>query len=146
MATARTLASIHRLKVISCSELREIDFGKIEGLNFEEVHARFPEISQMWIKHDPALAYPEGESLPQMEKRIAEFRARLANHAANDTILLVAHSGVLRSLICQLLNMDNIHRWNLRIDLASLSIVETYPETAILSLLNDTSHLTDRCQ
>lgn len=146
MVTAQTVASIHRLEVTGCPDLREIDFGRIEGLNFAEVHARFPQISQMWIRHDPELAYPDGESLPQLESRINGFKTHLAKHAANDTILIVAHSGVLRSFICQLLNMGTIHRWNIRIDLASLSIVETYPGTAILSLLNDTSHLTDRCR
>jgi alpha-ribazole phosphatase len=145
MATAQTIASIHRLPVVGCTELKEIDFGKIEGLNFEEVQAKFPEISQMWIERNPALAYPNGESLSQLENRIAEFRKRLEAHTEDDTILIAAHSGVLRSLICQLLNLEMKSRWNIRIDLASLSIVDTYPGNAILSLLNDTSHITDRC-
>ena len=145
MVTAQTIASLHRLSVIPCPELKEIDFGNLEGLNFEEVQARYPEISQMWINHDPKLTYPEGESLAQLEKRVADFRGRLAQHAVTDTILITAHSGVLRTLVCQLLDLDMKNRWNIRIDLASLSIVETYPNHAILSLLNDTSHLTDRC-
>jgi hypothetical protein len=33
--------------------------------------------------------------------------------------------------------------WQLRFDNASLSIVDTYPRGAILTLLNDTSHLKD---
>jgi alpha-ribazole phosphatase len=146
MVTAQTVVSVHHLDVIGCPDLREIDFGQIEGLNFTEVHSRFPKISQMWIRHDPELAYPDGESLPQLESRISDFKSSLSKHAENDTILIVAHSGVLRSLICQLLDLGTVHRWNIRIDLASLSIVETYPGIAILSLLNDTSHITDRCR
>ena len=34
-----------------------------------------------------------------------------------------------------------VARWSLRVDLGSLSIVETYPEISILCLLNDVSHL-----
>jgi alpha-ribazole phosphatase len=146
MVTARSIASIHHVEVTVCPELREIDFGKLEGLNFDEVHIQYPEVAQMWVQHNPELAYPEGESLPQLEKRITEFRTRLAKHMVNDTILVVAHSGVLRTLICQLLDLEMRNRWNIRLDLASLSIVETYSETAILSLLNDTSHLMDRCK
>ena len=144
-ATAQTLASLHNLPVITRTELREIDFGKIEGLNFSEVQIQFPEIAQMWINHNSDLVYPGGEGLAQLEQRISEFRSRLNNHTEDQTILIVAHSGVLRSLICQLLGMDMKSRWNIRVDLGSLSIVDTYPGTAILSLLNDTSHLTDRC-
>jgi alpha-ribazole phosphatase len=145
MVTAQIIASIHQLGVVGCPELREIDFGKIEGLNFNEVRIQYPEIAQMWIRHNPDLTYPEGESLLQLEKRITEFTMRLARHGADEVILVVAHSGVLRTLICQLLDLEMKSRWNIRLDLASLSMVETYHQTAILSLLNDVSHLTDRC-
>jgi alpha-ribazole phosphatase len=146
MITAHMLASFHHLPVIGCPELREINFGKIEGLNFTDVQNQFPEIAQMWIHHNTELVYPEGEGLAHLETRIAQFRIRLCNHTQDQTILIVAHSGVLRSLICQILQMDMKSRWNIRIDLASLSIIDTYPSTAILSLLNDTSHLVDRCK
>ena len=144
-ATAQTLSSLHNLPVITCPELREIDFGQVEGLNFSEVQKQFPEIARMWINHCTDLVYPEGEGLAQLEKRISEFRSRLYRHSEDQTVLVVAHSGVLRSLICKILDLDMKSRWNLRVDLGSLSIVDTYSDTAILSLLNDTSHLTDRC-
>jgi alpha-ribazole phosphatase len=146
LATAQTVAGFHNIPVISCPELREIDFGRIEGLNFSEVQNQYPEIATMWIQNNTELQYPEGEGLAQLEKRIAEFRKRLIYHTQEQTILVVAHSGVLRSLICQLLDLDMKSRWNIRIDLASLSIIDIYPNTAILSLLNDTSHLVDKCK
>lgn len=145
-ATAQTIASIHRLPVTGCPELNEIDFGDIEGLNFDEIHGKYPDIARMWIQRVPELAYPNGESLIHMETRVSEFRQRLVKHAVGETVLVVAHAGILRSLICQLLELGLPHFWNIRIDLASLSIVETYPNTAVLCLLNDTSHLTDKCK
>jgi len=53
----------------------------------------------------------------------------------------VSHSGALRTFICQLLGMEPRQRWQIRLDPASLTIVETYPQGAILTLLNDVSHL-----
>ena len=144
--TARTIASAHDLEVVTCPELNEVDFGEMEGLNFNEVSGRYPEVARMWVQRSPDLAYPAGESLPQLDTRVLEFKKRLSRQAAGDTVLVVAHSGVLRTLICQLLGLDVKIRWNMRVDLASLSIVETYPETAILSLLNDTSHLKEGCR
>lgn len=144
--TARTIASMHGIKVINRPELNEINFGQVEGLTFEEIKIKYPEVSRMWMQRSPELAYPGGESLASLEKRVAEFKTVLLGHSPQETILIVAHSGILRSLICQVLNLELASRWNIRIDLASLSIVETYPETAILSLLNDTSHLKDGCQ
>ena len=145
-ATTAGIISSARLPVTVCSELREIHFGEIEGLTFAEVAENFPEVARMWIQRSPQMAYPGGESLEQLDNRIAEFIARLGRHDVDETVLVVAHAGVLRTLICQLLELDLKHRWNLRIDLASLSIVETYPEGAILSLLNDTSHLREEEQ
>lgn len=139
--TAQNIASIHNLQVVRCLELNEIDFGEIEGLKFDEVAGKYSDLARLWKQRSPALAYPGGESLDQLEKRVSDFQKRLAAHAADDVILIAAHSGVLRTLICQLLDLDMVARWKIRLDLGSLSIVDTYPETAILSLLNDTNHL-----
>jgi alpha-ribazole phosphatase len=139
--TACIISSLHNLQVTTCPELREIDFGKLEGLKFDEIHNQFPEVEKMWISRRPDLAYPGGESLVEFEARIAKFKIRLANHQANEMILVVTHAGVLRTLICQLLELEMKSRWNIKLDLASLSVIETYPEGNILCLLNDSSHL-----
>jgi len=70
-----------------------------------------------------------------------KFLSRLEKHTPEDTVLVVAHAGVLRLLICHLLPIDIRHWRQLRTDLASLSIVETHSQGATLHLLNDTSHL-----
>jgi alpha-ribazole phosphatase len=145
--TALTIASLHNLPVIPCPDLREIDFGEIEGLSFDEVKIRFPEVALSWINHDPGLMYPGGESLTHVEERVSRFIDVLGrDYATAENIAVVAHSGVLRTLICQLLGMEMKHRWNMRVDLASLTIVETYSGFAVLSVLNDTSHLVDKCE
>ena len=139
--TAGIIAARHNQKVTTCPELREVDFGRLEGLEFDEIHNQFPEVEQMWLTRNPALIYPDGESLQDFETRVATFETRLKNHRADETILIVAHAGVLRTLICQLLGLGMNNHWNLKVDLASLSIIETYPEINILCLMNDVSHL-----
>jgi alpha-ribazole phosphatase len=139
--TASIIASKHKLEVIPCPELREIDFGKMEGLEFSEIHRQFPEVEQSWVNRSPNLTYPGGESLMQLEDRVSAFKLRLATHREKDNILVVAHYGVLRTLICQILEMGMDNRWNIRLDLASLSIIEARREDNILRLLNDVSHL-----
>jgi len=138
--TASTVAEPHGLEVVQDSDLNEIDFGDAEGLRYHEINSRFPSVAQMWNTRDPGLQYPNGESLPQMETRVTAFKKRLDCFAEDDTVLVVAHSGILRTLVCQLLEIDTNLRWKLRVDLASLTVINTYPNTAIMSLLNDTSH------
>ena len=142
LATAKIIASGHRLNVTICAELREINFGELEGLNFEEISQRFPEFTAKWrVQRDTDIEFPGGESLAQLHSRVGNFVGRLQKGKAEETVLVVAHAGVLRSLICQLMEMELRYIYRIRLDLASLSIVETYPEGAIVSLLNDTSHL-----
>ena len=139
--TAEIIASKHRLAVTTCAELREINFGKLEGLTFEEINQLYPEVTRLWVKGSSTLQYPGGESLDELNNRVSNFMGRLKKHTPEETILIVAHNGSLRLLMCQLLGIEP-QRWRqFRLDLASLSILETYPQAAILSLLNDVSHL-----
>jgi alpha-ribazole phosphatase len=141
-ATARTIASRHRLGVTTCAELREINFGKIEGLSLEEISQLFPEFAAKWkARRSTDIEFPGGESLDQLHSRVGNFMSRLKQHKAEETVLVVAHAGVLRSLICQLMAIELRYIYQIRLDLASLSILETHPTGAILTLLNDTSHL-----
>ena len=139
--TAETIASRHKLEVIICPELREIDFGQLEGLTFDQISQLYPEVVRLWMERSPELKYPGGESIYQLNNRVSVFMRRLEKHAEQEIILIVAHSGVLRTLACQLLGMELQHRWQIRLNLASLTVIETYPQGAILTLLNDISHL-----
>jgi alpha-ribazole phosphatase len=142
LATAKIIASGHQLDVTICAELREINFGKLEGLNFEEISQLFPEFTAKWrVQRNTDIEFPGGESLDQLHNRVRNFVCRLQESKAEETVLVVAHAGVLRSLICQLMEIELRYIYRIRLDLASLSIVETYPEGAIVSLLNDVSHL-----
>lgn len=140
-ATAEIIASSHRLDVITCTELREMNFGELEGLTFNEISRLYPKVTELWRQRSPKLKYPGGESVDEFNSRVSQFVGRLKKHAPQETILIVAHSGSLRSLMCHLLGIDQERRWQFRLDLASLTILETYPAGAILNLLNDVSHL-----
>lgn len=139
--TAEIIAARHQVAVTVCAELCEIDFGEIEGLAFNELGQRYPELTKSWLARNPDLQYPGGERLSDFNQRVSTFLGRLEKHAIGETILITAHSGVLRTLMCQLLGIDLERRWQFRTDLASLSILETHPQEAVLSRLNDLSHL-----
>ena len=139
--TAEIIASEHQLEVVACTELREIDFGEFEGLTFAEVSQLYPETARLWAERNPSLEFPGGEKLTGFDKRIGKFISRLKKHSPEETILIVAHCGALRVLLCRLLGIELQHRWQFRLDLGSLSILETYPQGAILNRLNDVSHL-----
>ncbi|MFC2066924.1 histidine phosphatase family protein [Chloroflexota bacterium] len=141
IATAEIIAFKHRLPVVTRAELKEINFGWAEGLTFDEISKQFPDLAKLMADRRAHPQFPGGESFDELNERVKIFLPELDKHAPEETILIVAHSAILRLLICHLLEIGIDHWRQIRIDLASLSILETYPQGAILNLLNDVSHL-----
>lgn len=140
-ATAEIIASRHQLNITACDELNECNFGYAEGLTFAEISELYPELAQVLSGFDTAARFPGGENFNELNSRVQKFLERLNEHKPKETILIVAHGGPLQIIICQLLKIDIKHWRQIRLYLASLSIVETYPQEAMLNLLNDVSHL-----
>ena len=139
--TASIIATGHSREVALRKELREIDFGQFEGLRFEEISWHYPEAVREWLTHNPEVRALKGESMNELAARVSCIIPRLERHAPGETVLIVAHGGSLQVLLCLLLGIGLEHRWQIRLDNASLTVVETYPEGAVLSLLNDVCHL-----
>jgi len=141
VATAEVICSGRQVDIITCPELREMNYGDAEGLTFQEINSRYPEMAKLIINFNLRLEFPGGENFEGFIERTIKFLDRLKAHAPSATILVAGHSGPLRVLVCFLLGIDQDHWWQIRCDNASLSIVDTYPRGAIISLLNGTSHL-----
>ena len=138
--TGEIIASRHRLEVEAVGELCECNFGYIEGLTFKEINEKYPELAEELGRGD-TMAFPGGENVSQLDGRVRAFMERLQEVKPEATVAIVSHGGPLRLLVCRLLGIGTEHWQQLRIDHASLSIVETFPTMAILNLLNDVSHL-----
>jgi alpha-ribazole phosphatase len=141
VVTAEIILSGHALEPEICPEIREIDYGVVEGLTFKEISERFPELSDMIARVSPVLSFPGGEGFHELTARAVGFIEKLKNHEGSQTVLIVSHGGMLRTLTCQLLDIGQEHWSKFRFDNASLTVVDVYPHRVILSLLNDTSHL-----
>jgi len=139
--TAEVISLGHKLEIATCPELREIDYGKVEGLTFEEIKHLYPEVAESVANFSPQLKFPDGESFEGFAARTSAFLDKLEKCPASKTTLIVSHSGPLRVLVCHLLGVDLEHWRQFHLDFTSLSILETYPQGTIVNRLNDTSHL-----
>jgi len=141
VTTAELISSRHQAEIIACPELREISYGEVEGMAFDDIRRLYPEVADCCVNWSTELEFPGGESFDQFAQRVSQLMERLKKHTPEQTILIVAHGGTLRVILCHLLGLE-LKRWRqFQINVASLSIVETRPDIAILNLLNDTSHL-----
>ena len=97
--------------------LREVDFGRWETLNFEEIAGRDPEYSKYWYDHPQEIHFPEGESVPDFYARVEAFTEMLLKDPHRE-MTVISHGGVLTVMIFSLPNMT-IRGYNLRQSLAA---------------------------
>ncbi|MDD5288498.1 MAG: histidine phosphatase family protein, partial [Dehalococcoidales bacterium] len=119
----------------------EMHYGVCEGLTFGEISRDCPSVAKNISPFTLELEFPGGEKFRDFIDRSSTFLERLKNHQPKETILIVSHNGPLKVLICRLLDISQEHWWQIRVDVASLNIMEISPRGAVLSRLNDVSFL-----
>lgn len=133
-----------RPPLIGEPRLREMCFGMWEGLTYNEIQARQPKLLQRWESDLEHTTPPDGENLLELAERVQEaYKSVLAAHSEG-TVVLVAHGGPLQMLITQALGMPVGRFWQIHLSNASLSVVNVYPEGAIVNLLNCVDHLKEQ--
>jgi broad specificity phosphatase PhoE len=83
-------------------ELREIDFGRWEGMSADEIQAADPARFKDWRARAPGFEYPGGELRAAFRERVVRGFARV-EHSGARSALLVIHKGVIRTIAEQLL-------------------------------------------
>jgi alpha-ribazole phosphatase len=134
--TAEILGAPHGLAAVALPELREFSMGRWEGLTAEEIRALDPAAFAAWMADVGRFQFPAGESLPEVAARAwPAFEAIEARHAGG-SILVVAHGGPNRILLCRALGVPLERILALGQDYAALSVVEHDRERWTLRLLN----------
>ena len=126
--------------VVALPELRECDYGLWEGLTRPEVAGRFPGDWSNWQKRGGSGRPTGGEDIIAL----AERTGRVFDEAAGEgkTILISAHRGSLRAILCHALGIEQSFRDRFSIANCSISALECRPENRpLLLFLNDTCHL-----
>lgn len=144
LSRARETAAIaapHGLGINCVTALREINFGSWEGLTYQEITASYPHEWEEWRRDPGNRVVPGGESFQQVKERVWEAFNLIVGQEKGRNILLVAHGGSIRTLICAILGLDLNAVWRFRLDNTGVSVVDCYDDTRILVLLNDTHHL-----
>jgi len=123
------------LKVVVLPDLQEIDFGKWEGLSFEEIQAQAPERVAEWAKGELNFTFPEGESQELFWQRVRQVGDRLLV-GAEKRVAVVTHGGVIRYLLCHYLGFPPEKNRSFQIDLGSMTTLAFSEGYAVLKGLN----------
>ncbi|HKS43773.1 MAG TPA: bifunctional RNase H/acid phosphatase [Amycolatopsis sp.] len=139
--TAQAVADAIGGRVETHQGLLETNFGEWEGLTFAEAARRDPGPHAEWLR-DTSVPPPGGESFDSVYRRLGKVRDELVEGHGGRTIVVVSHVTPIKSLLRMGLDAGASLFFRLHLDLASLSIVEFYPDgNASVRLVNDISHL-----
>jgi broad specificity phosphatase PhoE len=139
--TAQIIVAKSGLQVISEPRLRELKFGVLEGLTFDEAQEQYPEMINAWLE-DFNRPPEGGETIELFNARVVSLLNDLKAKYDEQTVMLVAHGGPLSEILRVILGLSREKRWYLEMENASLSEVSIAEDYVSLNRLNDTCHLT----
>ena len=143
IATARPLCEAIGMEMQLRDGLKEIAYGKWEGLSVKEVQEQFSEDYVQWLT-EPAWNPPTGggETAVQVASRASLVIAEIEEKYTEGRVLVVSHKATIRIILCSLLGID-LGRFRDRIDMpvASVSVVKFDVHGPLLQRLGDRTHL-----
>ena len=111
--------------------LRELDFGEADGLSFDEVAVRWPELYEAWLRAPTEVRFPGGEAFVDFRSRVLDAMGRIERDA-----VVVTHGGVVRTVLAHWLGMPDEAIVRIDVGIATVSIVEWLDRTPVVRLLN----------
>jgi broad specificity phosphatase PhoE len=111
----------------------ELDYGAFEGLRQSEVPTN---VWREW-RNDSNFAAPQGESLNQVQQRVADACAELAQRLDGRTAVVVSHVSPIKSAVAWALGVDVSVGWKTQLATASITRLAISANGAALTSFNE---------
>lgn len=133
--SAEIIGAALGLAAESVADLREIALGDWEGLTVGHVRERFPGSYEARGRNLAGFRPPGGESFADLQRRAwPAFEAVVSDCVA--PLVIVAHGGVNRVVLCRILGMPLEHLLRLGQDYACINILHVSAEECRVSAVN----------
>ena len=108
------------------TSLREINFGQWEMLTYNEISSRYGEELQFWFADPYHYTPPGGENFTEVSRRFRQGLDKIIKERSGGPLVIVSHGGAITSFLhyCQDYSLQTEGLWRLRLDNASISLVE----------------------
>lgn len=130
LKTAEIINKFHSETIIKETDLKELNFGIWEGLSYDEICKAFPQNAKEWQEDFVGFKMPKGESLYEMHQRVNNAFNRIVNEYKEGRILIVSHSGVIRSILSQQIIGSIDGYWKFKIEncgITRLQLIDDFP-------------------
>ncbi len=120
-------------------DLKEMNFGIFEGMNYSEIMKKYPDIYNRWLNNCFETKAPNGESFNDLKKRVLRAFRKIVHAKKHNVCMIVTHSGPIRVILGEVLKIENI--WDLTPKSGGVTILEFSKGAGKVLLLNDDSYL-----
>jgi broad specificity phosphatase PhoE len=119
-------------------DLREIDFGELEGERYEDLERRRPELFRSWMEwmdHPTGVTFPGGESFVELRTRALTAAEEIRERHHGSSAAVVAHGGVTRAILAASLDLPDHALFRLDQPYGAVSVVDWFDGTPVVRLL-----------
>jgi alpha-ribazole phosphatase/probable phosphoglycerate mutase len=134
LQTAEPIARQAGVDVVADDRLRELDFGELEGLTYEEAERTRPDLYRRWMETPTEVEFPGGESYALLASRVRAAVDELV--AAGGTHAVVAHGGSIRAVLAGCLEMPPPAIFRLAQGYGGVSVIDWLEGTPVVRLVN----------
>jgi broad specificity phosphatase PhoE len=134
--TAARVGAEHGLAPVPRAELREIDFGSLEGLTYDEAAARYPAVYRAWMEEPARVRFPGGESYADVRERAVGALTEIVERSDGGAVAVVTHGGVIRAVLAFCLQMLPEAAFRLDQRYGGVNVVEWFDGVPLVRLLN----------
>lgn len=135
--TAVPISNQLNLPCTMMDELQEVNFGHWEGLTFDQIRARDPQLIQAWAQQEESFCFPNGEAPRDFIQRVEKV-ARAIRTSRDNHLAIISHGGIIRFLIGQLVGWSTADTVKFTIERGGFATLKLYAGQAVLTgLYND---------
>ena len=132
-ATAEAVAARHGLAPLMRDELREIDLGEVDGLQFEEYT---PELQATLLNAPATVHFPGGESYEQLRRRVVGVLDEIVAQHGDEAVVAVSHAGAIRAALATWLSIPPEASFRIDQRFASVNLVDWIDGVPLVRLVN----------
>ena len=139
--TIGPLAREQALLVQPHDGLYDIDYGQFQGMTHVQAAAKAPDLCASWRGTPSRIVFPKGEGLADIQHRLQGLLDEMIARHPDQTVMLVGHQIVNKTLASMLLNIDLDGLWQVGQDTAAINVFQHADGLWHTLRLNDTCHL-----
>ncbi len=121
-------AIVHRVRThVACDtakELAEMCFGTLQGRSYAELDFEYPSVMECWRRDPWSARFPGGETLSEVDDRVARFLKRSFAECHGGSLLISAHGVVNRLIILRLMGIEPPHFWTFDVRNAAMAAID----------------------